>query len=128
LITFAGSDVVELAWNYQGVKLQTESFVRSVTSDSSSSASAWLSDYNLKHNSTSRRRTLEALSYLGQVKDRVFKLERDAKKTLGRFFDDHVVDEWLEERVEPLIRKLGDVEGRGNWATSVTRWKRRPFN
>ena len=109
---FLGADVVELAWNYQGVKLQTESFIRSVTSDSGQ-AFAWLSDYNLEHNSTSRRRTADALAFLPQVSAKVSKLEQEANKTLSRYFDELVVNEWLEQRIGPLVKGLKDVERRG---------------
>ncbi|CAG0924188.1 unnamed protein product [Notodromas monacha] len=116
---FVGADVVQVMWDYQGLMLQTQGLVRAAA------ASAWVSDYNDKHNWTSRRRVLDELKFLPPVESKVSQLGVETRRVLSQYLTPTAVEEWMQQKIVPLAKSLFDLETRGRRLASITTWGRR---
>jgi len=120
--SFPGVKAFSLVSSYHGNKMEIdELYERLKTKD------GWMSDWHNHHRFSSPWRVEEAMkssSYLpGVIRD----LERQAQRTLGLYFDKYTVTEWIEQHIQPLSRKMGELTYMLEELTKPKHWPRRPI-
>lgn len=122
--SFPGQSAFLVTSKYMTLKSKVERFYKSVTEDK-----AWMTNYNVRYNFSSPFRILEdfrlseGYTLIREVKN--FKTE--TRSVLLEYFDNYTVEEWIEQRIQPLAEKLSYLENISNQLVSKRNWPRRPF-
>ena len=55
-------------------------------------------------------------------------LEQQLTKSLGQFYDQFTVDEWLEQHIRPWEQRIDELMRMAKGLTEKSVWPRRPLN
>ena len=67
---------------------------------------------------------MKSIAYLpGALKT----LEQQMFKSLGQFYDNYTVEEWLEQHIKPLELRIDDLMTKAKSLTEKKVWPRRPL-
>lgn len=121
--SFLGQSAFLATSKYMTLKFNVDKFYKSVTEDK-----AWMTNYNFRHNFSSPFRILEnfRLTEGYQLIREVKNFKTETKTVLLEYFDEYTVDEWIEQRIQPLAMKLSNLETISNQLISRRSWPRRP--
>ena len=87
----------------------------------------WMTRYNVEHKFSSPYRVHELMRSISYLPGSLRSLEAQLKRVLLHYFDPFVVEEWLEQNVDPLVRRVDDMIDRAAVLTSSVSWPRRPI-
>lgn len=110
---------------YMSLKSKVDRFYDVITQQK-----AWMTPYNVKHNFSSPYRVLEDFrlddGYRLIKEVRNFQIE--SKNSLSEYFDEFTIDEWIEQRIQPINDKVSYLENVNNHLVSWRNWPRRPLS
>ncbi len=88
---FPGSDLFALLSSYALSRKEVESTHEKVTK-----RDGWMTDYTVRHRFSSVSRVTEVMRSASYLPSSLRSLEQQARDTLGRYFDKHTTEEWIE--------------------------------
>ncbi|XP_054258857.1 hexosaminidase D-like [Macrosteles quadrilineatus] len=124
LCSFPGLKTFLIISKYLTLKSRVDSYYESVTEKT-----AWMTPYNVKHNFTSPYRVLEEFrlkegyTLIKEVKNFV----NETIIALSEHFDEFTVNEWIEQRIQPMDEQLTYLETVSNQLITRRSWPRRPI-
>ncbi|XP_046667471.1 hexosaminidase D-like [Homalodisca vitripennis] len=123
--SFPGLKAFLVTSKYMSLKSKVDHFYKVVTEQK-----AWMTPYNVKYNFTSPYRVLEEyrLTEGYQLIKEIKRFRNETKDTFSEFFDDHTIEEWIEQRIVPMDEKLTYLETISNKLLLKRTWPRRPFS
>ncbi|XP_030374349.1 hexosaminidase D [Scaptodrosophila lebanonensis] len=89
--------------------------------------SAWLSDYNIRHNFSSPLRVRELTARTPMLIEELLTMAREAQQLLWEVYDDHTVAEFVEQHIYPTITKLRQQLEQGQSLLQRRSWPQRPL-
>lgn len=89
--------------------------------------SAWMSDYNVRHNFSSPIRVRELISSTPHYIEDLSYFARQAHKVFDDIFDEHTIAEFIEQNIYPLMEQLHKHEESGRALLTRKTWPRRPI-
>ncbi|KAF4532890.1 hypothetical protein B566_EDAN001494 [Ephemera danica] len=89
---------------------------------------AWLTAYNVRHGFSSPWRIAEALVKQPFLMSALDSHRNSSQRILSQYLDTSAVNEWLEQRIEPLHRKMSGLQRDARTLMSRTHWPRRPLD
>ncbi|ALC46773.1 CG7985, partial [Drosophila busckii] len=89
--------------------------------------SAWLSDYNVRHNFSSPLRVLELTARTPQLIEELRVMAREAQQLLWEVYDEHTVAEFVEQHIYPSISALHRQLSSGQLLLQRRTWPQRPL-
>ncbi|XP_023341300.1 hexosaminidase D [Eurytemora carolleeae] len=120
--SFPGVKAFSLISNYNTQRVEVEQlYTRLKEKD------GWMSDWHVRHKFSSPWRVEETLKTTNYLPGNVRDLEKQAKRTLGLYFDEFTVKEWMEQHLLPLSEKLAEINNMADILTKPNHWPRRPI-
>ncbi|XP_017856347.1 PREDICTED: hexosaminidase D [Drosophila arizonae] len=89
--------------------------------------SAWLSDYNVRHNFSSPLRVQELTVRTPQLVEELRAMAREAQQLLWEVYDEHTVAEFVEQHIYPSINALHQQLASGQTLLQRRTWQQRPL-
>lgn len=89
--------------------------------------SAWLSDYNVRHNFSSPLRVQELTARTPQLVEELRAMAREAQQLLWEVYDEHTVAEFVEQHIYPSISALHQQLASGQTLLQRRTWQQRPL-
>uniref|UniRef100_T1GSQ9 Beta-N-acetylhexosaminidase n=1 Tax=Megaselia scalaris TaxID=36166 RepID=T1GSQ9_MEGSC len=89
--------------------------------------SAWMSDYNVRHNFTSTLRVRDLIAHNEGFIYELTALGRKAYVIMKDIFDEHTISEFVEQKIYPLILKLKSHSDEGQYLLQRNVWPQRPL-
>ncbi|TDG39809.1 hypothetical protein AWZ03_013763 [Drosophila navojoa] len=89
--------------------------------------SAWLSDYNVRHNFSSPLRVQELTARTPQLVEELRTMAREAQQLLWEVYDEHTVGEFVEQHIYPSINALHQQLASGQTLLQRRTWQQRPL-
>lgn len=120
---YPGAEVYGIVLHYLVFKAKTDTLYDTMTKNK-----AWLTPYNVNHNFTNVWRIVQDYTYLKTytlLLD-VRKFNRLSKTVLEKYFDIYTTNEWLEQKVSPLDKKLQSLGDSVEKLLNISIWPRRP--
>lgn len=123
--SFQGADSYILMGNYLSLKATVDKLHETLTEKN-----GWMTYYNVKHNFTSPWRLVEDFTTLNGITllKEVQLFKNETSYILSPYFDMHVVNEWVEQRIEPMEMKLLLLQKQMETLINIESWPRRPLN
>jgi hypothetical protein len=81
----------------------------------------------VKYNESSSFRLEEPRSQAEGYLESLRSAELGVQETMAKYFDQFVIDEWIEQRISPLKRQLKDLLKNIRDLSKRNTWDRRPF-
>ena len=91
------------------------------------SQSGWMTRYNVEHKYSSPYRVHEVMRSISYLPGSLKSLEAQLKRVLLHYFDAFAVEVWLEQNVDPLVRRVDEINDRAVALTASVSWPRRPI-
>jgi len=88
----------------------------------------WLTTYNVRHNFSSPWRLLETQHSGQQLARELTEFRNWTRHIMTQYFDRFTVDEWLEQKVDPLAEKMATLERFVQALVARDTWPRRPVS
>ncbi|KAH8311568.1 hypothetical protein KR044_006961 [Drosophila immigrans] len=89
--------------------------------------SAWLSDYNVRHNFSSPLRVHELTVRTPQLIEELRGMARESQQLLWEVYDEHTVAEFVEQHIYPSITALHRQLASGQMLLQRRSWPQRPL-
>ncbi|XP_032596423.1 hexosaminidase D [Drosophila grimshawi] len=89
--------------------------------------SAWLSNYNVRHNFSSPLRVLELTARTPQLIEELRVMARESQQLLWEVYDEHTVAEFVEQHIYPSISALHQQLVSGQSMLQRRTWPQRPL-
>ncbi|XP_030565277.1 hexosaminidase D [Drosophila novamexicana] len=89
--------------------------------------SAWLSDYNVRHNFSSPLRVQELTARTPQLIEELRAMARESQQLLWEVYDEHTVVEFVEQHIYPSINALHQQLAKGQTLLQRRTWPQRPL-
>ncbi|XP_062124668.1 hexosaminidase D [Drosophila sulfurigaster albostrigata] len=89
--------------------------------------SAWLSDYNVRHNFSSPLRVHELTVRTPQLIEELRGMARESQQLLWEVYDEHTVAEFVEQHIYPSISALHRQLASGQLLLQRRTWPQRPL-
>ncbi|KAK6621635.1 hypothetical protein RUM44_001442 [Polyplax serrata] len=119
---FPGSSFYKLLYRLNTTEKEVKEFL-----DTTTRSKGWMTDYNVEHNFSSPLRVDELMADFPRVYNSLTSLERHARESLEEIFDQYTVNEWIEQRIYPSLRKLQKLDADATNLKNVRYWPRRPL-
>lgn len=119
---FPGSNLFSAVASYVVLQAQVDTLYTDVTQ-----RQGWLTMYNVRHNFSSPWRLLEALSKGQQLVRELTAFRNSTALIMGQYFDQFTVDEWLEQKVDPLTERMASLQHFVHVLVARDTWPRRPI-
>ena len=87
----------------------------------------WMSKYNVEHKYSSPWRVHESMKTVAYLPGALNTLGQQLAKSLGQFYDQFTVEEWLEQHIKPLEDRVGNLMKTARTLTERIVWQRRPL-
>jgi len=89
--------------------------------------SAWLSDYNVRHNFSSPLRVRELTARTPMLIEELRAMAREAQQLLWEVYDEYTVTEFVEQHIYPTIEALQRQLARAEMLLQRRTWPQRPL-
>ncbi|KAL5274043.1 hex-4 family protein [Megaselia abdita] len=89
--------------------------------------SAWMSDYNVRHNFTSTLRVRDLTAHNDRFIYELTAMGRKAYVIMRDIFDEHTISELVEQKIYPLVLKLKTHSDEGQYLLQRNVWPQRPL-
>lgn len=89
--------------------------------------SAWLSDYNVRHNFSSPLRIYELTARTPLLIEELRTMARESQQLLWEVYDEHTVAEFVEQHIYPSITALHQQLASGQHLLQRRTWPQRPL-
>ncbi|KAH8294808.1 hypothetical protein KR018_003329 [Drosophila ironensis] len=89
--------------------------------------SAWLSDYNIRHNFSSPLRVRDLTARTPMLIEELRTMVREAQQLLWEVYDEHTVAEFVEQHIYPTIVALQQQLASANTLLHRRTWPQRPL-
>ncbi|XP_017040214.1 hexosaminidase D [Drosophila ficusphila] len=89
--------------------------------------SAWLSDYNVRHNFSSPLRVRDLTARAPMVIEELRMMAREAQQLLYEVYDQYTVSEFIEQQIYPTIEALQQQLARAEKLLQQRTWPQRPL-
>ncbi|XP_067010498.2 hexosaminidase D [Anabrus simplex] len=124
---FPGSNLYEAIGAYLLLKSRVDSLYTDLMENH-----GWVSEYNVNNNYSSPFRVLEAGSGELVNSNGLFDNFRDFRNStrslLSQYYDQYTVDEWLEQKLDPIEKKIHFMASAAEKLINIDVWPRRPLN
>lgn len=119
---FPGSSFYRLLNRFHSTEKEVKEFLHVTTK-----SKGWMTDYNTVHNFSSPLRVDELMVDYPRIYNNLISLERHARESLEEIFDQYTVNEWLEQRIYPYLKKLEQLEANALSLKAIKYWPVRPL-
>ena len=119
---FPGSNLFSAVARYVVLQAKVDTLYTDVTQ-----RHGWLTMYNVRHNFSSPWRLLEARSKGQQLVQELTAFRNSTVLIMAQYFDQFTVDEWLEQKVDPLTEKMASLQHFVQVLVARNTWPRRPI-
>lgn len=119
---FPGSSFFKLLYRLHTIEKEVKEFLEVTTR-----SKGWMTDYNVRRNFSSPLRVNELMSDYSRIYNTLTSLVRHAKESLDGIFDHYTVNEWIEQRIYPDLKRLQKLEADASNLNAVKYWPRRPL-
>lgn len=120
---FSGSGLLGLLSSYNMNRHEVETSLEHI-----SEKDGWMSKYNVEHKYSSPWRVHESMKTVAYLPGALKTLEQQLAKSLGQFYDQFTVEEWLEQHIQPLEERVGSLMKMARDLTERIVWPRRPLS
>ncbi|XP_075236763.1 hexosaminidase D-like [Lycorma delicatula] len=124
MCSFGGMDAYALMNNYLTLKNRVDWLHTYLTE-----RDGWMTPYNVKYNFTSPMRILD--SFKSKNGENILKeveiIRNETVKILSNYYDIFTVQEWIEQRLEPLQTKMNALTTQIEILNNIRTWPRRPL-
>ncbi|CAH1397086.1 unnamed protein product [Nezara viridula] len=121
---YPGAEVYGIVLHYLILKAKTDTLYDTMTKNK-----AWLTPYNVNHNFSNIWRIVQDYTYMKTytlLLD-IRKFNRLSKTVLEKYFDTYTANEWLEQKISPLDKKLQTLGDSVEKLLNISIWPRRPI-
>jgi hexosaminidase len=119
---FPGSNLFSAVGSYVSLQARVSTLYTDVTE-----RHGWLTVYNVHHNFSSPWRLLEVHAIVQQLLRELTTFRNSTAHIMTQYFDQFVVDEWLEQKVDPLAEKMTSLKHFVQSLVARDTWPRRPL-
>lgn len=120
---FAGSGLLGLLSSYNMNRREVESAAERIKN-----RDGWMTEYNVQHSYSSPWRVHESIKSVAYLPGALKTMEQQMAKSLSHFFDNHTVNEWLEQHIQPLLKQVDELMAMAKSLTVNVSWPRRPLD
>lgn len=121
--SFPGSNLFSAVGNYMALQARVSTLYTDVAE-----RHGWLTMYNVRHNFSSPWRLLQTHVSVQQLLQELTTFRNSTAQILTQYFDHFVVDEWLEQKMDPLAEKMASLEHFVQNLVARDTWPRRPLS
>ncbi|CAM1307053.1 hex-4 (predicted) [Pycnogonum litorale] len=119
---FPGHEVFAAIYETVATKYEIDAYV-----DNIRTKSGWMSDYNVKHGYSSPSRVEELTNRIPFLQNSCESLKKLLRNHMQSVYDNHTINEFIEQHVDPLETKLNDLYKDKNELSKRNVWPRRPL-
>jgi len=119
---FPGRNLFSAVSSYVVLQAQVDTLYTDVTQ-----RHGWLTMYNVRHNFSSPWRLLETLSKVQQLVHDLTAFKNMTALIMAQYFDQFTVDEWLEQKIDPLTERMASLQHFVQVLVARDIWPRRPI-
>lgn len=120
--TYPGSLAYKFALRLYDKQIEVQNYLVHVQEKS-----AWMSDYNVRHNFSSPLRVHELTANTPSLIDDLSTMAKEAHSVLADVFDDHTIAEFIEQNIYPQIISLRKHIEKAQSLLQRQIWPRRPL-
>lgn len=121
--SFPGSNLFSAVGSYVALQARAMTLYADLTE-----RRGWLTMYNVRHNFSSPWRLLEAHVSVQRLLRELTAFRNSTAHIMTQYFDQFAVDEWLEQKVDPLAEKMASLENFALNLIARDTWPRRPLS
>nr|CAD7588568.1 unnamed protein product [Timema genevievae] len=124
--SFPGSNMYSIMATYMSLRARVEDMFSELTDKQ-----GWLTPYNVRHNFSSPWRLMTSFFSFQANGEHLIRELKDLRElvtsVMTQYYDNHTIDEWIEQKVDPLMVKMLYLEKSVNSLTARNTWPRRPL-
>lgn len=119
---FPGSQVLRYVLRVFAIHTEVRQYLENVNFKR-----GWLTPYNIKHNFSSPIRIEELASDAIRLHSTLKSVAKNAVDSMSDVYDQWTIDEFVEQTIDPLIKKLNSLQKHANQLMSIRAWPQRPL-
>ncbi|XP_055387609.1 hexosaminidase D [Condylostylus longicornis] len=89
--------------------------------------SAWMSEYNIRHNFSSPLRVQELTNNNQNFIDQLVNMAKESQTVMAEIYDEYTISEYIEQHIYPTIRELRQHLEEARKLLTIKTWPRRPL-
>ncbi|CAG9773073.1 unnamed protein product [Ceutorhynchus assimilis] len=119
---FPGNEFFKLMYRLHNMENEAKEYL-----DVTTKQRGWMTAYNGKHNYSLPLRVDELTQELPRVYHGMINLARNTVDSLGKWFDNYTISEWIEQRIYPYMLELEKIQNQSTTLKNVMYWPARPL-